>query len=89
MSWCLVPGVGVGGGGVGVGLVNRRPCWMCFMWPFCISSDSGKCFMTLAAVSPGNVVRLPFRIAASKVFSVGKPSAAWRYQIVCAVDGRL
>ena len=88
MSWCLVPGIGVEGGGVGVCLADCRPIWICFMWPFCVSSDSGKCFMTLAAVSPGSVVRLPFQIDASRVFLLGKPSAAWGYRIVCAVDGR-
>ena len=71
-------GVVVGGESVGLGLVDRSPCWICFMCSFCISLDAGKCFMMFAEVSPGNVVRLPLWITASKMFLVGKPSAAWR-----------
>ncbi len=73
-----MPGIVVGGESVGLGLVAQSPCWICFMCPFCISSDLGKCFVTFAEVSPGNVVRLLLWITASKVFLVGKPSAAWR-----------
>ena len=37
------------------------------MWPFCVSSDSGKCLTMLVAVSPGYVLRLPLQIADSSV----------------------
>ena len=73
-----MPGVVVDGERVGLDLVDRNPCWICFMCPFCISSDSGKCLVMFDEVRPGNVVRLPLGIAASKVFLVGKPSTAWR-----------
>ena len=37
-------------------LVDMTPCRCRFMWPFCVSSDSGKCFRTAADVRPGHVV---------------------------------
>ena len=88
-SLCLTPGVGLNSCIVSssITFVDLTPCFTCFMWPFCVSSDSGKCLVTLDTVSAGNVTRLPLRIAVSNVAFVGNPSAACKNLTTSFVDG--
>ena len=52
-----------------------------------VSSDLRKFLRTAFAVSTGHVVQLPAFIASIHVSSTEKPAAAWRYLIVCPIDG--
>ena len=77
MSLCFTPGVCLTCGmSSSTTFVDLTPCLLCFIWPFAVSSDSGKCFEIFSTVRPGKVTRLPFRAAVSNVAFVGKPSAA-------------
>ena len=47
---------GVTGTGVDLTFVEHMPWhWLC-MWPFCVSSDCGKCVCTLVTVTSGQVL---------------------------------
>eukprot|EP00970_Alexandrium_tamarense_P015185 scaffold4785_cov250-Alexandrium_tamarense.AAC.1 len=54
-SLCFTPGVGVNSGIASSSntFVDLTPCFPCFMCPFCVSSDSGKCLDTLVTVRAG------------------------------------
>ncbi len=59
------------------------------MWPFIVSSDSGKCILTVATVSPGQVTKFSTIIAFIHVASTGYLADAWRYLTVWGMDGKL
>ncbi len=64
--------------------------WCCyFIWPFWVSSESGKCFQTADVVRLGHVIKFPALIASIHVSLTGNPVGAWRYVIVCGIDGKL
>jgi len=69
--------------------VERMPCRWCFMWPFCVSIDSGKCLLMAVVIIPGHDVRKPARVAARSVSFVGNPRAACRYVTTSALLGRV
>ena len=69
--------------------VDLTPYFVCFMWPFWVSSDSGKCREMFSGVMPGNVTRLPCWAAVSNVALVGVPNAAWRNLTTSFVFGFL
>ena len=48
---------------------------------------AGKCVFTFLTLMRGQVLWLPCQIADSQVHFVGKPAAAWRYQIACSMLG--
>ncbi len=61
--------------------VERRPLRVFLPCPFNVSSDSGKCFLTASAVSPGHDAYCLLMMALIHVGLVGYPAAAWRYRI--------
>ena len=59
--------------------VDCRPCWCWSIWPNAVAGILGKCFDTFSYVNPGQVVKLPFRIALSNVNFVGLNKLAYKY----------
>ena len=55
-------------------LMVHVPCMICFMWPFWVASDSGKCLVTVASVRPGKVVRSTCHIVDISVTLIGNSS---------------
>ena len=86
-----MPGIGLNSNNasLSITLVDCIPWQDCLMCPFWVSSNTGKCLLTLSAVSPGNVTRFPFWAAVSNVAFVGKPNAACTNQTISLIDGRL
>ena len=53
--------------------IEQTPFLHFFMCLFCISSDSAKCFMTLATAMTGHPTEFPCRIAANHIAFVWSP----------------
>ena len=52
------------------------------MWPLSVAvNDSGRCFCTAAAVSPGHVANVLFSVAFTNVLFVELNRQWWRYLI--------
>ena len=92
----LVSGVvGVGDAGItgaagvdeNLRLMERMPWRWLRWWPFWVSPDSGKCWLTFLTVMSGQVRKLPLRMAASQAALVEKPMAPWRYLTARAMLG--
>ncbi len=64
--------------------------WRCFfIWPFWVLSESGKCFQTANVVRLDHVMKFHDLIVSIHVSLTGNPAAAWRYVVVCGIDGKL
>ena len=63
--------------GSAFGFVDLNPLGVFRPWPLCVTSESGKCFLTASTVNPGHAGNLLFLIAARKVGFVGNPATAW------------
>ena len=61
------------------------------MCPFCVSIDSGKVpVYSFGSEIPGHVLHsFHFWLPWSTNPLVGKPAAAWRYRMVCGIDGKV
>jgi hypothetical protein len=57
--------------------VDGKPLSALCPCPLCVSSNSGKCLVTVSAVRPGHDANCLFLIAFSHVGFVRKPVAAW------------
>ena len=59
--------------------MDRRFCCFCFSkYPLAVGIEGRRCLEMSSGVSPGQVRKLPFLIAAMKEDLVGQPAAAWR-----------
>ena len=69
------------------GLVDLTPwCWPC-MWPFWVSSDSGKNLFKFLMSTRGQKRYFPFQMALRHVRFEGKPADPWRYWIAVSMLG--
>ena len=58
---------------------------ICFMWPFNVDMEGGRCFIS-STVSLGQVVKWPLLMAWIKVFLTGLKRDAWYH---LAISGLL
>ena len=68
-------------------LVDLTPCVVCYIFPFWVSSASGKYLFLTLIVNPVHVVKFPSLTLLSHVDFFGNPSHACRYLIACSVLG--